>query len=53
MKWLRDHKVRFVPIYGRQAFKVDGKFKFWGGMIVESVGGGQGLVEAFIKKQRV
>lgn len=46
MKWLKDHKVRFVPIYGRQAFKVDGKFKFWGGMILESVGGGPGLVEA-------
>ena len=44
MKWLSSHKVRFVPIYGRQAFKVDGKFKFWGGMIVESVGGGHGLV---------
>jgi len=24
--------VRFIPIYGRQAFKQpDGKFKFWGG----------------------
>ncbi len=46
MKWLRSHKVRFVPIYGRQAFKVDGKFKFWGGMIVESVGGGHGLIES-------
>jgi len=44
MKWLVSHKVRFVPIYGRQAFKVDGKFKFWGGMIAESVGGGPGLV---------
>ncbi|KKK39252.1 tricarballylate dehydrogenase [Mesobacillus campisalis] len=46
MKWLVSHKVRFVPIYGRQAFKVDGKFKFWGGMIAESAGGGPGLVEA-------
>ena len=46
MKWLSSHKVRFVPIYGRQAFKVDGKFKFWGGMIVESVGGGHGLVDS-------
>ncbi|WP_226037527.1 FAD-dependent tricarballylate dehydrogenase TcuA [Aquibacillus saliphilus] len=45
MKWLHSHRVRFVPIYGRQAFKVDGKFKFWGGMIVESVGGGHGLVD--------
>ena len=30
--------VRFAPIYGRQAFKVDGKFKFWGGLTVEAVG---------------
>lgn len=50
MKWLTAHKVRWVPIYGRQAFKVDGKFKFWGGMIVESVGGGHGLVEALHKE---
>ena len=46
MNWLTAHKVRFVPIYGRQAFKVDGIFKFWGGMILESVGGGPGLIEA-------
>ena len=50
MKWLQSHKVRFVPIYGRQAFKIDGKFKFWGGMIVESVGGGQGLVDSLHKE---
>jgi tricarballylate dehydrogenase len=43
--WMREKGVRFVPIYGRQAFKIDGKFKFWGGLTVESVGGGPGLVE--------
>jgi tricarballylate dehydrogenase len=43
--WMRQKGVRFVPIYGRQAFKIDGKFKFWGGLTVESVGGGPGLVE--------
>jgi tricarballylate dehydrogenase len=43
--WMRDKGVRFIPIYGRQAFKqADGKFKFWGGLTVESVGGGPGLV---------
>ena len=42
--WMRDKGVRFIPIYGRQAFKIDGKFKFWGGLTVESVGGGPGLV---------
>jgi tricarballylate dehydrogenase len=46
MVWMRSKGVRFQPIYGRQAFKVDGKFKFWGGMTVESWGGGPGLVEA-------
>lgn len=49
MKWMRTKGVRFVPIYGRQAFKVDGKFKFWGGLTVEAWGGGPGLVEALHK----
>ncbi len=43
--WMREKGVRFVPIYGRQAFKIDGRFKFWGGLAVESVGGGPGLVD--------
>lgn len=34
-----------MPIYGRQAFKVDGRFKFWGGLTVEAVGGGRGLMD--------
>ncbi|MBN8955013.1 MAG: FAD-dependent tricarballylate dehydrogenase TcuA [Rhizobiales bacterium] len=46
VKWMRTKGVRFAPIYGRQAFKIDGKFKFWGGLTVESVGGGPGLVES-------
>ena len=32
LNWMRDKGVRFIPIYGRQAFKIDGKFKFWGGL---------------------
>ena len=43
--WMREKGIRFVPIYGRQAFKVGGKFKFWGGLTVETVGGGPGLVD--------
>ncbi|MCR9213431.1 MAG: FAD-dependent tricarballylate dehydrogenase TcuA [Proteobacteria bacterium] len=46
LDWMRSKGVRFVPIYGRQAFKIDGKFKFWGGLTVESWGGGPGLVDA-------
>lgn len=44
--WMREKKVRFTPIYGRQAFKVDGKFKFWGGLTIEATGGGPGLINA-------
>jgi tricarballylate dehydrogenase len=43
--WMREHGVRFAPAYGRQAFKVDGKFTFWGGVVFEVTGGGPGLVE--------
>jgi tricarballylate dehydrogenase len=45
IKWLRNKGVRFQPIYGRQAFKVDGRFKFWGGLTVETWGGGPGLID--------
>ncbi|MBA52666.1 MAG: tricarballylate dehydrogenase [Acidimicrobiaceae bacterium] len=44
--WMQRNGVRFAPIWGRQAFKVDGKFKFWGGLTVEAWGGGEGLVDA-------
>lgn len=50
MEWLTSHHVRFIPIYGRQAFKIDGIFKFWGGMVLEAVGGGHGLVDALHKE---
>ena len=44
VKWMRDrHNQRWVLMYGRQAYEVDGKLKFWGGMITEAVGGGEGL----------
>ena len=50
--WMRDKGVRFIPIYGRQAFKIDGKFKFWGGLTVEAVGGGPGLVNMLTESAR-
>lgn len=49
MHWMREKGIRFMPIYGRQAFKVDGRFKFWGGLTLESWGGGEGLVDAHTK----
>src|SRR5437588_11551434 len=47
LAWMRTKGVRFQPIWGRQAFKVDGRFKFWGGLTVEAWSGGPGLVEAW------
>src|SRR3974377_1444298 len=52
MRWMRDKGVRFMPIWGRQAYKIDGKFKFWGGLTVEAWGGGPGLVDALTKIAR-
>ena len=46
LKWMASKGVRFMPIYGRQAFEIDGKYRFWGGLTVETVGGGPGLVES-------
>lgn len=46
MHWLRGKGMRFMPIYGRQAFKIDGQFRFWGGLTLEAWGGGEGLVDA-------
>ena len=43
MKWMRDQGTRWVLAYGRQAFEQGGVMRFWGGLIVEAVGGGKGL----------
>lgn len=48
LHWMRGHGVRFLPSFGRQAFTVDGKRRFWGGLAVEASGGGVGLVDALL-----
>jgi tricarballylate dehydrogenase len=47
--WMRGQGIRFVPNYGRQAYNVEGKFKFFGGVVIYANGGGAGLVEAQFK----
>jgi tricarballylate dehydrogenase len=49
LQWMRSKGVRFMPSFGRQAFRVNGKFKFWGGLPIEVAGGGSGLVEALTR----
>ena len=43
--WLMQRGVRFVPNYGRQAYKHEGRFRFFGGVVIYANGGGAGLVE--------
>ncbi|MDE2640882.1 MAG: FAD-dependent tricarballylate dehydrogenase TcuA [Chloroflexota bacterium] len=43
MRWLREQGGRWVLMSGRQAYEVGGKLVFFGGLIVEAVGGGAGL----------
>jgi len=47
--WMRTKGVRFTAAWGRQAFNIGGRFKFWGGLTVEAVGGGPGLVDSLIQ----
>src|SRR2546422_5068157 len=50
--WMRSKGVRFTGAWGRQAFKVEGRFKFGGGLTVEAVGGGPGLVDSLTQAAR-
>ncbi len=50
MRWMRQNRVRFLPMFGRQSYKVDGKHHFYGGVNIEAVGGGWGLVDQLIKQ---
>jgi tricarballylate dehydrogenase len=49
VQWLHGRGVRFVPRFGMYAFKHEGRYKFFGGTVVEASGGGRGLVEAEYK----
>jgi tricarballylate dehydrogenase len=51
-RWMRSKGVRFTAAWGRQAFNIGGRFKFWGGLTVEAVGGGPGLVESLTQIAR-
>lgn len=47
--WMGQQGIKFFPQFGRQAFRVDGKFKFWGGATIATNAGGPGLVEGLYK----
>ena len=45
MLWMKEKGIKWILSYGRQSFLENNKHKFWGGLIVESVGGGKGLCD--------
>ncbi|MGH6954792.1 MAG: FAD-dependent tricarballylate dehydrogenase TcuA [Alphaproteobacteria bacterium] len=52
VQWMRDKGIRFVPSWGRQAFRIDGRFTFWGGLAAEAWGGGPGLLGSWTEIAR-
>src|SRR3954452_23113767 len=44
VRWLHERGLRFRLMYERQSYEVDGRHRFWGGLAVGTVDGGEGLV---------
>ncbi|GAW06506.1 phospholipase D [Lentinula edodes] len=44
--WLAGHQVPFILSFNRQAYEVDGRQKFWGGLVLSVSDGGKGLIAA-------
>ncbi|MBO0712918.1 MAG: FAD-dependent oxidoreductase, partial [Acetobacteraceae bacterium] len=44
--WFVRQGVKLEPGLGRQAYQVDGKFKFWGGLALQIWGGGPEMLKA-------
>ena len=45
LRWLHARGLRFRLMYERQSYEVDGRHRFWGGVAVGTVDGGEGLME--------
>jgi tricarballylate dehydrogenase len=48
--WMGKQGVRWILMYGRQSYHVGRLHRFWGGLNVEAVGGGPGLVQALFDR---
>ncbi|AZQ68270.1 FAD-binding dehydrogenase [Silicimonas algicola] len=52
-KWVAQQGVKMWPGLGRQAYKVDGKFRFWGGLALHISGGGPEMLAALYARAEV
>jgi precorrin 3B synthase CobZ len=44
IKWLAGNGIRFQLSFNRQAYEVNGRIKFWGGLSLKTPDGGKGLI---------
>ncbi|KAJ5308896.1 hypothetical protein PENANT_c013G11686 [Penicillium antarcticum] len=45
IKWLAKNGIRFQLSFNRQAYKLNDRYQFWGGLALKTQDGGKGLVE--------
>ncbi|HET9154878.1 MAG TPA: FAD-dependent tricarballylate dehydrogenase TcuA [Solirubrobacterales bacterium] len=50
VRWLQDKGIRFVPQYGASSVRDGEKIRFVGGLSIETVGGGEGLVADLVAR---
>lgn len=50
LRWLQDRGIRFVPQYGASSVRDGDKVRFVGGLSLETVGGGEGLVADLVQR---
>lgn len=46
--WMRGYGVRWIPMFNRQSYLVDGRHQFYGGLTIEASGAGAGLVASLL-----
>jgi len=44
-KWLKRNGIKFQLSFNRQAYHINGRYKFWGGMVLKVEDGGKGLTQ--------
>ncbi|KAA8644099.1 hypothetical protein EYZ11_008923 [Aspergillus tanneri] len=49
IQWLADNGVRFQLSFNRQAYHVNRKIKFWGGLALKTEDGGKGLIQDHLR----
>lgn len=47
IRWIKSISVRLQLSFNRQAYEIDGRLKFWGGLALKVQDGGRGLIEDY------